>query len=332
MLRARIIGTGSTTPKRILTNEDLEKIVDTSDEWITRRTGIKERRIAQGVGENTFNLAADASLKALEMANMAPGELDLIIVGTITPDRQFPSVACLAQNKLGADNANAFDISAGCSGFLYALWIAENAIATGSCKTALVIGTERLSSIANWQDRSTCVLLGDGAGAVVLTQADGDDGILSCHLGSDGRCWELLYSEDGTPDPPKVLEAFEGKPYYLTMNGNKLFKKAVKHLADVAMEALGHNNLSGSDVKLVVPHQANIRILQALAEKISIPMEKVYTNLHKYGNTSSASIPIALDEANREGLLKPSDTVLLVTFGAGLTWGASVVRWSLDIA
>ena len=332
MSKARIIGTGSTTPKRILTNEDLEKIVDTSDEWITRRTGIKERRISQGEGENTFNLAADASLKALEMANMAPEELDLIIIGTITPDRQFPSVACLVQNKIGADNANAFDISAGCSGFLYALWIAESAIATGSCKKALVIGAERLSSITNWQDRSTCVLLGDGAGAVVLSHTDGDDGVLSCHLGSDGRCWELLYSEDGTPDPPKILEAFEGKPYYLTMDGNKLFKKAVKHLADVAMEALGHNNLSGSDVKLVVPHQANIRILQALAEKISIPMEKVYTNLHKYGNTSSASIPIALDEANREGLLKPSDTVLLVTFGAGLTWGASVVRWSLDIA
>lgn len=332
MLRARIIGTGSTTPKRILTNTDLENIVDTSDEWITRRTGIKERRIAQkGAGEDTSDLAGNASLKALEMANMSPEELDLIVVGTITPDRQFPSVACLVQNKINADNANAFDVSAGCSGFLYALSIAENAIATGSCKKALVIGAERLSSVANWQDRSTCVLLGDGAGVVVLTAANGDDGVLSSHLGSDGRCWELLYSEDGTPDPPKILEAFEGKPYYLTMEGNKLFKKAVKYLSDIAMEALGHNNLSGSDVKLVVPHQANIRIIQALAEKISIPMEKVYTNIHKYGNTSSASIPIALDEANREGLLRPGDIVLLVTFGAGLTWGASVVRWSLDV-
>ncbi|MFH1673566.1 MAG: beta-ketoacyl-ACP synthase III [Pseudomonadota bacterium] len=332
MFRARIIGTGSTTPKRILTNVDLEKIVDTSDEWITRRTGIKERRISQkGAEENAFDLAADASLKALDMAKVSPGELDLIIVGTITPDRQFPAVACLVQNKINADNANAFDVSAGCSGFLYALSIAENAIAVGSCKKALVIGAERLSSIANWQDRSTCVLLGDGAGVAVLSRADGDDGILSTHLGSDGKCWELLYSKEGNPDPPKILDAFEGKPYYLTMEGNKLFKQAVKHLSDVATEALEHNNLSSSDIKLLVPHQANIRIIQALAEKISIPMEKVYTNIHKYGNTSSASIPIALDEANREGLLKRGDIVLLVTFGAGLTWGASVVRWSLDI-
>ncbi|MDL1974276.1 MAG: beta-ketoacyl-ACP synthase III [Desulfobacteria bacterium] len=332
MFKARIIGTGSTTPKRILTNTDLENIVDTSDEWITRRTGIKERRISQkGKGEKAFDLAADASLKALEMAGMGPDEPDLIILGTITPDRQFPSVACMVQDKINAVNANAFDVSAGCSGFLYALSIAENAIATGGSEKALVIGAELLSSVANWEDRSTCVLLGDGAGAVVLGRSDKDEGILSSHLGSDGRYWKLLYSEEGTPDPPKILEAFEGKPYYLAMEGNKLFKKAVKHLADVAMEALRHNNLSGSDVRLVVPHQANIRIIEALADRISLPMEKVYTNIHKYGNTSSASIPIALDEANREGMLRPGDIVLLVTFGAGLTWGASVVRWSLDI-
>ncbi|MFH1077078.1 MAG: beta-ketoacyl-ACP synthase 3 [Pseudomonadota bacterium] len=239
----------------------------------------------------------------------------------------------MIQHKINANKANAFDVYAGCSGFIYALFIAEKAIATDSCRTALVIGAERLSSITNWQDRTTCVLLGDGAGAVILAKGDGDDGILSSHLGSDGSYWELLYSENGSPSPafPKILGDFEGKPYYLTMDGNKLFKKAVTYLSDIAFEALKHNGLTSSDVKMVVPHQANIRIIEALSEKISVPMEKVYTNIHKYGNTSSASIPIALDEANRDGLLNPGDIVLLVTFGAGLTWGASVVRWSMGV-
>jgi len=329
MIKGRIVGTGSTTPKRILTNKDLESIVDTTDEWITRRTGIKERRISSGgQSENTSDLATKASLRALEMADISPQTLDMIVVGTITPDRQFPSVACFVQKTLGASKAVALDVSAGCSGFLYALSIADNAIATGTCQNALVIGAERLSAITNWEDRSTCVLIGDGAGAVVLTPSTAHDGILSTHLQSDGSFWELLYSSDGISKIPEILNTIEGKPFYMIMDGNRLFKKAVSCLVGIALAALEHHNLSSADVTLMVPHQANLRIIKAVAEKLSIPMDKVYTNIQKYGNTSSATIPIALDEANREGLLKAGDYVLLVTFGAGLTWGASIIKWS----
>jgi 3-oxoacyl-[acyl-carrier-protein] synthase-3 len=334
MIRARIVGTGSTTPKRILTNKELETIVDTSDEWITRRTGIKERRISSSTrAENTSDMAAEASRKALEMAGITPEGIDMILVGTVTPDRQFPSAACMVQKSLQAKNAVAFDVSAGCSGFLYSLSIAGNAIATGQSKTAVVIGAERLSAISDWTDRATCVLLGDGAGAVVLAPSTQDDGILSTHLGSDGNYWELLYSSDRTGEMPakmpEILDAVECKPFYLKMEGNKLFKKAISCLADVATAAIQHDGLTCNDIKLMVPHQANLRIIRAAAEKLSIPMEKVYTNVERYGNTSSASIPIALDEANREGRIGKGDHVLMVTFGAGLTWGASVVRWSI---
>jgi 3-oxoacyl-[acyl-carrier-protein] synthase-3 len=330
MTRGRIAGTGSTTPKRILTNKELETIVDTSDEWITRRTGIKERRIStSGQGEDTSELATGASLKALEMAGVSPRDLDMIVMGTVTPDRQFPSAACLVQKSLEASKAVAFDVSAGCSGFLYALATANNAIVSGNCRKALVIGAERLSVITNWQDRGTCVLLGDGAGAVVLSATDQDEGILSTHLASDGNFWDLLYSSKESSEIPEILDIAEAKPFYVTMEGNRLFKKAVSCLADVATEALEHHGLSSSELALLVPHQANLRIIRAVADKLSIPMEKVFTNIQKYGNTSSASIPIALDEANQEGLLKRGDYVLLVTFGAGLTWGASVVKWSL---
>jgi 3-oxoacyl-[acyl-carrier-protein] synthase-3 len=330
MLSGQIVGTGSTTPKRILTNKDLESIVDTTDEWITRRTGIKERRISSdGHGENTSELATSASLKALQMGGVAPEDLDMIVMGTVTPDRQFPSAACFVQKSLNASKAVAFDVSAGCSGFLYALAVANNAISTGSCKNALVIGAERLSSITNWEDRSTCVLLGDGAGAVVLTPTTDGGGILSTHLESDGSFWELLYSSVEGSKIPEILDTVERKPFYVKMEGNRLFKKAVSCLADIAVEALGHHGLSSSDTTLLIPHQANLRIIRAVADRLSIPMDKVYTNIEKYGNTSSASIPIALDEAHREGLLKTGDYVLLVTFGAGLTWGASVVKWSI---
>ncbi|MBW1675048.1 MAG: ketoacyl-ACP synthase III [Deltaproteobacteria bacterium] len=329
MIKGRIVGTGSTTPKRILTNKELETIVDTTDEWITRRTGIKERRISSdGQSENTSDMAARASLRALKMAGILAETLDMIIVGTVTPDRQFPSVACFVQKALKASKAVAFDVSAGCSGFLYSLSVACNAIATGSCKNALVIGVERLSSVTNWEDRSTCVLLGDGAGAVVVTPTADRDGILSTHLGSDGNFWNLLYSSDGGSKIPEILDTVEGKPFHLKMEGSRLFKKAVSCLTNIAEAALKHHSLSSADVKLMIPHQANIRIIKAVAEKLSIPMDRVYTNIQKYGNTSSATIPIALDEANREGLLKAGDYVLLVTFGAGLTWGASVVNWS----
>lgn len=330
MITGRIIGTGSTTPKRILTNKDLETIVDTTDEWITRRTGIKERRISSnGHGENTSELATGASLKALEMAQVSPEDLDMIVMGTVTPDRQFPSAACLVQKSLKASKAVAMDISAGCSGFLYALAVANNAVATGTCKKALVIGAEVLSSITNWEDRSTCVLLGDGAGAVVLTTTTEGDGILSTHLESDGSFWDLLYSSVEGSRIPEILDTVESRPFYVKMEGNRLFKKAVACLADIATQALEHQGLSSSDMTLMVPHQANLRIIRAVADRLSIPMDKVYTNIQKYGNTSSASIPIALDEAHREGLLRVGDYVLLVTFGAGLTWGASVVKWSI---
>ena len=333
MIRGRIVGTGSTTPKRILTNKDLETIVDTTDEWITRRTGIKERRISSTKrAENTSDLATRASQRALDMAGIDPESLDMIIVGTVTPDRQFPSAACLVQKGLGASKAVAFDVSAGCSGFLYAMAIANNAIATGSCRTALVIGAERLSSVTDWQDRSTCVLLGDGAGAVVLSPGNDSEGILSTHLGSDGNFWELLYSSDrvgGSSEVPEILDTVDGRPFYLKMEGNKLFKKAVSCLAEVAVAAMDADGLTYDDIVLMVPHQANLRIIRATADKLSIPMEKVYTNVDKFGNTSSASIPIALDEAHRKGLLKKGDHVLLVTFGAGLTWGASIIKWSI---
>jgi 3-oxoacyl-[acyl-carrier-protein] synthase-3 len=330
MIRGRIVGTGSTTPKRILTNKELETIVDTTDEWITRRTGIKERRISSdGRGENTSDLGARASKRALEMAGIAAETLDMIVVGTVTPDRPFPSTACFVQKALNARNAVALDVSAGCSGFLYALSVANNAIATGGCKNALVIGAEVLSTITNWEDRSTCVLLGDGAGAVVLTPTTGHDGILSTHLESDGSFWDLLYASKETYKIPEILDTvLEGTSFCLKMEGNRLFKKAVSCLADIAGRTLQHHGLSSQDITLMVPHQANLRIIKAVAEKLSIPMDKVYTNIQKYGNTSSASIPIALDEANREDLLNAGDYVLMVTFGAGLTWGASLVNWS----
>lgn len=331
MPHTHILGTGSSTPKRILSNKDLESIVDTTDEWIIRRTGIKERRISsKGGKESSADLTTRASVKAIEMAGISPSTLDMIVVGTVTPDRQFPSTACMVQEALGADNASAFDVSAGCTGFLYALSMADNAIRCGTCRVALVAGVERLSTVLNWQDRSTCVLLGDGAGAVVVASTKEEkDGILSTHLKSDGSLWELLYSSYGNSYTPEILQGIDMKPFQLSMDGNRLFKRAVGCLSAIASEALEHNSLSSKDIALLVPHQANIRIIKAMAKSLRVPMEKVYTNIHRYGNTSSASIPIALDEANREGLLSKGDYILLVSFGAGLTWGASIVRWSI---
>lgn len=330
MPRTHIIGTGSSIPKRILSNKDLEGIVDTTDEWIIRRTGIKERRISlKGERESTTDLATQASLNAIKMAGVSPKSLDMIVVGTVTGDRMFPSTACMVQEALNAENAMAFDVSAGCTGFLYALSMADNAIQCGTCKTALVVGVDRLSSVINWQDRGTCVLLADGAGAVVVTSATEQGGILSTHLKSDGKLWELLYSSDGNNHIPKILQGIDIKPFQLSMDGNRLFKRAVGYLTSIANEALEYNRLTIKDIRLLVPHQANIRIIKAIAKNLCIPMESVYTNIDLYGNTSSASIPIALDEANRENLLSKGDHVLFVSFGAGLTWGASIVRWSI---
>ncbi len=330
MVRAHLIGTGSSTPKKILKNPDLERIVDTSDEWITRRTGIKERRISSNKeAESTTELATQASLKALEMAKVSPENLDMIVVGTVTPDRQFPSAACMVQKELNAQYAAAFDISAGCSGFIYALSIVDNAIRTGMCQNALVIGAERLSSVANWRDRGTCVLLGDGAGAVIVTAAEDQGGILSTHLKSDGTFWDLLYSSYGDPYTPETLQDLDQKPFYLKMEGNKLFKRAIAFMAAAVREALQHNSLTNKDIGLVIPHQANMRIIHGLANSLDIPIERVYTNVHKYGNTSSASIPIAMDEAKRKGLINKGDHTLLVAFGAGLTWASSIIKWAL---
>jgi len=328
--KATITGTGSAVPERVLFNKDFERIVDTSDEWITRRTGIKERHISSTHRkENTAELSRQAAVKAMEMAGILPEDLDMIAVGTITPDQQIPAAACMIQEALDAKNAYAFDVSAGCTAFLYALSMADNAIKTGSCRKALVIGVDRLSTILNWQDRGTCVLLGDGAGAVILESTENHNQILSTHLKSNGKEWDLLYSTYGNSHRPEIMEDLELKPYYLIMDGNRLFKRAVTCMASIAMEALSHNRIPRESISLLVPHQANMRIIQATAEKLNLPMEKVYTNLDKYGNTSAGSIPIALDEANRKGLVKKGDYILLVAFGAGLTWGASLVRWNI---
>ena len=329
MPQAHIVGTGSSMPKRILSNEDLESMVDTSDEWITRRSGIKERRISSNLErESTCDLSTRASSMALEMAGMEPKDLDMIVVGTVTADRQFPSAACMIQMSLDANNAMAFDISAGWSGFLYALTVVNNAIRCGTCRNALVVGVDRLSSVVNWQDRGTCVLLADGAGAVAVSSKPEKGGVLSTHLRSDGRLWELLYSEEGNTFKPDILHDIDQKSFYLKMDGKGLFKQAIGCMSEISRDALRQNALTVNDLDLVVPHQANSRIINALANTLSIPVEKVYVNIHKYGNTSSATIPIALDEANREGRLKKGDNVLMVTFGAGLTWGACIVEWT----
>lgn len=330
MMNAFIIGTGSFTPHRILTNEQLQEIVDTTDEWIIRRTGIKQRRVASPeLGENTTHLATKAAMSALNMADVTAEQIDTIIVGTVTPDRQFPSTACLVQNELGAVNAAAWDVSAGCSGFLYALTTAVNGIRCGTSQNALVIGAERLSSVTNWKDRGTCVLLGDGAGAVVLRATPDDGGILSTHIGSDGSAWNLLYCEDGNEYIPPSLNPLDLKPFHLKMTGNRLFKHAVGNMTSIARKAIAHKDLTTNDISLVIPHQANLRIINATAEHLDIPTDKFFINLDQYGNTSSASIPIALDQAYRSQRLKSGDLVLLVSFGAGLTWGSSVLRWEI---
>ncbi len=329
-MRSRIIGTGSATPEKILTNKELESLVETSDEWIRRRTGIEERRISiKDKSESTTALATEGSLNAMEMAGVTPEDIDMIVVATVTPDRQFPAASCMIQKELGAQNAAAFDISAGCSGFVYGLSIADNAIKCGAIKKALVIGVERLSTIVNWKDRGTCVLLGEGAGAVVVEATKKNEGILSSHIRSDGTFWDLLHTAYGNDYVPEILEGIDQKPFYMIMEGNKVFKIAVNCLASIARVALEYNNLSDEDIALFIPHQANLRIINATAKSLDIPMERVYTNVQRYGNTSSASIPIALDEVHRAGKLKKGDNILLVAFGAGFTWGASIIKWAL---
>ncbi len=326
MIRARITGTGSYVPEKILANADIEKFLDTNDEWIRTRTGISERHIA-AEGENTSDLATRAAERALEMAGVSAEEIDLIVVGTITGDYPWPATACIVQSNLGAINAGAFDVSAACSGFLYALSCAVDRVEAGRSKKALVIGAEALSRIVDWEDRNTCILFGDAAGAVVIEATEGERGILSTHLHADGTQLELLYQPGfGTKHPPSE-QALKDRNYFLQMQGNEVFKVAVRSMADVANIALKANNMSVEDVDLFIPHQANIRILNATAKKIGLRDDQVYINVERFGNTSGATIPLAMDEANRAGLIKEGDILLLDAFGGGFTWAAALLRW-----
>ena len=316
---SRITGTGSYLPEKILTNQDLEKLVETSDEWIRSRTGITQRHIASE-NQSASDLALNASQKAMEAAGVTSKDIDLIIVATTTPDMVFPSTACILQDKLGVENCPAFDVQAVCSGFVYALSIADNFIKAGQLKRILVIGAEKMSAILNWEDRTTCVLFGDGAGALILEAqtGEGTSGIISSHLYADGRLKDLLYT-DGGPGTT-------GQSGHIVMHGREVFKHAVNLMAQVVEEALETNGLTAADVEWLVPHQANIRIIEATAKKLKLPMDKVIVTVERHGNTSAASIPLAFDEAVRDGRIKPGQTVLFEAMGGGLTWAASLVR------
>jgi 3-oxoacyl-[acyl-carrier-protein] synthase-3 len=325
--RTVILGTGAAVPKKVLTNQDLESIVDTSDEWISTRTGIKSRYIAED-GETTSTLATEAARRALDMAGVKPQEIDMIVVGTTSPDMIMPNTGALVQKHLGASNAFGFDVYAACSGFVYALTIADKFVKENPEKKILAIGSELLSSITDWQDRNTCVLFGDAAGAALVSGSnDGERGILSTHLHSDGCLWELLHIPGGGCVYPPSAEMAEKRDYCIRMHGNEVYKHAVRSLTEVAQEALVANQLDPEDVDLFIPHQANMRIMNKVAERLKISPDRVYINIERYGNTSSASIPVALDEANRSGRLKPGDLVLLDAFGGGFTWGAVMIRW-----
>ncbi len=321
-----IVGTGSYLPEKILTNQELEKMVETSDEWIFSRTGIKERRIA-APGETTSDLGTEAAKRALEAANLTAEEIELIVVATITPDVVFPSTACYIQSKLGAKKAAALDIGAACTGFVYALSVARNLMLGNGYKNALVIGTEIMSRYINWTDRNTCILFGDGAGAAVLQNGHDGRGILYDYLASDGNAADLLYVPAGGTRQPLTPQAMEQKLNCMYMDGKEVYKFAVRVMGESLEHTLKVCNIQPDELTLMIPHQANIRIIKASADKFKIPMEKVYVNIDKYGNTSGASIGIALDEVVRSGRIKTGDVVILVAFGAGLTWGTSVIRW-----
>ena len=322
-----IAGTGSYLPEKILTNDDLSKFVETSDEWIVTRTGIKERLIA-GEGESTSHLGSKAGQKALEQAGIAAEDLDLIIVATITPDTLTPATACYVQQQLGATKAVAFDISAACSGFLYAMKIAKRMIESGAFHNALIIGAEKLSAFVNWEDRTTCVLFGDGAGAAVLRASkEGEGRILATDIGTDGKQTHLLnIPGGGSACPITINNAGEGLAT-LAMLGKEVFKHAVTRMKNSANFVIERAGLEPDDIAIVIPHQANLRIIDAIASRLAVPNDRVFVNLHKYGNTSAAAIAIALDEAHREGKMKRGDNVVMVAFGAGLTWAAAAIEW-----
>jgi 3-oxoacyl-[acyl-carrier-protein] synthase-3 len=326
MIHARITGTGSYAPKKIITNQDLEKLVDTSDEWITERTGIKERRIAEK-GQATSDLAYEAAHKALKAAKLAPQDLELILVATTTPDMIMPNMGCTLQAKLGANRAAAFDVYAACSGFIYGLSVADAFIKAEMYKNILLVGAESLSRFVDWEDRTTCVLFGDGAGAVVLQRHAGKRGVLSTHLHSDGTLGNLLNVPAGGASHPATHDTVRKRMHFIKMKGNETFKAAVRALEGAVQEALKHNRIKPEDIDFLVPHQANLRIIQAMAQRLNMPMEKVVVTLPKYGNTSAASIPMALDEAVRDGRIKENHLLLFEAFGGGLTWASALVKW-----
>jgi 3-oxoacyl-[acyl-carrier-protein] synthase-3 len=321
-----IAGVGSYVPARTLTNADLEKMVSTSDEWITTRTGIKERHIA-AKDEFTSDLGTKAALRAMTQAGITAEEIDLIVVATITPDMPFPSTAALIQRKIGAHRAAAFDLEAACSGFIYALEVAQQFIMSRTYDTVLVVGAEKLSSIVDWQDRNTCVLFGDGAGAAVLRNRPNAHGLLTAVMGSDGRKADLLFMAGGGSRCPATQESVAARMHYLRMEGKETFKNAVQAMQTAAQEALRRCEIDISRIKLIIPHQANVRIIEAVGDRLGARPDQLFINLHKFGNTSAASVAIALDEAVQSGRVQPGDLLLLVVFGAGLTWGAAVIEW-----
>jgi 3-oxoacyl-[acyl-carrier-protein] synthase-3 len=321
-----VAGVGSYVPEKILTNGDLEKMVETSDDWITTRTGIKQRRIA-AANQFTSDLAVEAARHAISMAGVAPEQIDLIIVATITPDMPFPSTACIVQQKLGAKRAAAFDLEAACSGFIYALEIGQQFIMSRTYETVLVIGAEKLSAITDWKDRNTCVLFGDGAGAAVLQNRPNAHGLLTAVMGADGEKSDLLFMQGGGSRCPATVDSVNARLHYLRMEGKETFKSAVQAMQSAAEEALRRCELTISQVKCIIPHQANRRIIDAVGERLGAMPEQMFVNLEKYGNTSAASVAIALDEAVKSGRIQRGDLILLVVFGAGLTWGAAVIEW-----
>ncbi len=321
-----IIGTGSYLPEKVLTNFDLEKMVDTSDEWIVTRTGIRERRIAAD-NEYTSDLAAKAAMSAIENAGITAEEIDLILVATVTPDMFFPSTACFVQQKIGAKRAACFDVSAACSGFLYTVEIAQQFINSHTYNTILVIGAEKLSCIVDWTDRNTCVLFGDGAGAAVLRHRGGSHGVIATHMGSDGSYSDILYIPGGGCRFPLNSSNIDQRLHSIKMNGKETYKQAVTAMLTAAHAALDSAGLTIDDIACIIPHQANMRIIEAIADRLKLPLDRFMVNLDRFGNTSAAAVAIALDEANRTGRMKEGDYILMVVFGGGLTWASSVVQW-----
>ena len=321
-----IAGIGSYVPDRVLTNQELEKMVDTTDEWILTRSGIRERRIA-APGQATSDLGVQAARAALAEAGLGPGDVDLILVATASPDMLFPSTACQLQHKLGARKVAAFDLSAACSGFIYALEVGRQFVASGTCDTVLVVGADKLSAITDWTDRATCVLFGDAAGAAVLRHEPGRRGILSTHLGADGSQKEILNVPAGGSAMPATEQTVRERMHFIRMSGREVFKLAVNAMLAAARGALEKSGLALSDISCVIPHQANMRIIEAISDRLGLGMDRFHVNLQHYGNTSAASIPVALAEAVRMGKVKRGDNVLLVAFGGGLTWGSAVIQW-----